>query len=251
MFYFKCAVAMAGESGKLQVFWDPHSQPSRAVVIFCRINKIECEEVYISLPTGAHKTPEYLKINPAGQVPAINDNGFSLFESSAILKYLSASRGAPDHWYPKDLKLRAQIDCVLDWHISNTRRGATALVFNKVVASVFMGAPSNPKAAEEGKALLVKALDMLDGFWCKEGPFLCGSKEVSIADLIIACELTELKLLDVSEESELLASRKNVTKWLQAVEDATTPVFDEVHGALFALSKQVREPKAKATTEQS
>lgn len=107
VFYFKCAVAMAGESGKLQVFWDPHSQPSRAVVIFCRwvkhhlanhiakqgsvevlwgkveddlhikkkkfqmmlcmlcvvgcrINKIEYEEVHISLPTGAHKTPEYL-----------------------------------------------------------------------------------------------------------------------------------------------------------------------------------------------
>lgn len=58
-------------------------------------------------------------------------------------------------------------------------------------------------------------------------------------------------MLDVSEESELLASRKNVTKWLQAVKDATTPVFDEVHGALFALSKQVRETKAKATTEQS
>ena len=35
-FYLKCAVAMAGESGKLQVFWDPHSQPSRAVVLFCR-----------------------------------------------------------------------------------------------------------------------------------------------------------------------------------------------------------------------
>ena len=105
---------MAGESGKLQVFWDPHSQPSRAVAILCRwvkrthlayhiakktrlswnpilwgkvedgfdvkkklnskwsyyaccvllhdcrMNKIECEEVHISLHTKAHKTPEYL-----------------------------------------------------------------------------------------------------------------------------------------------------------------------------------------------
>lgn len=67
-------------------------------------------------------------------------------------------------------------------------------MFNKVIAS-FFGAPSNPKAAEEAKALLVKALNMLDGFWCKEGPFLCGSKEVSIADLVISCELMQLKVI--------------------------------------------------------
>jgi len=53
---------MAGESGKLQVFWDSHSPPSRAVVILCRLNKIDCEEVHIDLPTGAHKTPEYLSL---------------------------------------------------------------------------------------------------------------------------------------------------------------------------------------------
>ena len=60
-----------------------------------------------------------------------------------------------------------------------------------------------------------------------------------------------LQLLDESEESELLASWKNITKWLQAVEAATNPVFDEVHGMLYAVSKQLRESKVKATTEQS
>jgi len=241
---------MAGESGKLQVFWYPHSQPSRAVVIFCRMNKIEYEEVHISIPTGAHKTPEYLNINPMGQVPAINDNGFSLFESAAILKYLSASRGTPDHWYPKDLKLRARIDCFLDWHISNTRRGASGLVYNQVVAAL-VGDSLNPKAAAEGKALLVKSLGILDDFWCKEGPFLCGAEEVSIADLVISCELTQLKMLDDSEESELLAPWKNVTKWFQAVKAATNPVFDEVHGKFYASNNQLKEAKLKATTEQS
>ena len=71
---------------------------------------------------------------------------------------------------------------------------AAPLVFNKVMAA-FFEAPSNPKAAEEGKALLVKSLGILDSFWCKEGPFLCGAEEISIADLIISCELSQLKVI--------------------------------------------------------
>lgn len=71
------------------------------------------------------------------------------------------------------------------------------MVYNKVVAPL-LGAPLNLKLAEEGKALLVKALGILDGFWLKEGPFLCGAEEVSIADLVISCELTQLKVIITS-----------------------------------------------------
>ena len=70
----------------------------------------------------------------------------------------------------------------------------TFLVYNKVVAALF-GAPLDPKGVEEAKALLEKALGILDNFWCKEGPFLCGAEEISIADLIISCELSQLKVI--------------------------------------------------------
>jgi hypothetical protein len=71
------------------------------------------------------------------------------------------------------------------------------LVVNQVVAPL-LGNPLNPKAAAEGKALLVKALGILDGFWCKEGPFLCGAEEVSIADLAVSCDLMHLKVIITS-----------------------------------------------------
>ena len=60
-----------------------------------------------------------------------------------------------------------------------------------------------------------------------------------------------LQLLDDSEVSELLASRKKVTKWLQAVEAATNPVFDDVHGTFYALNKQLKEKKIKAPEQAS
>ncbi len=54
-----------------------------------------------------HKTPEYKKINPNMKVPALTNklaDGtiFKLFESNAMLIYLSESKGVADHWYPKD-----------------------------------------------------------------------------------------------------------------------------------------------------
>ena len=60
-----------------------------------------------------------------------------------------------------------------------------------------------------------------------------------------------LQLLDDLEVSELFASRKNVTKWLQAVEVAMNPVFDDVHEIFYALYKPLKEQKAKAPEQAS
>lgn len=47
------------------------------------------EFVMLDMQAGEHRQPEYLKINPIGKVPAIVDGDFQLWESGAILLYLS------------------------------------------------------------------------------------------------------------------------------------------------------------------
>jgi glutathione S-transferase len=64
----------------------------------------------MSFSDGDLKTPEYLKINPRGKVPAIVDDGFSLYESTAILSYLDEqypASGSP--LFPGNSKERAHI----------------------------------------------------------------------------------------------------------------------------------------------
>ena len=50
------------------------------------------------------RSPEFIKLNPNKQVPVMDDGGFILYESHAIMKYLFRTKYVQSHWYPKDAK---------------------------------------------------------------------------------------------------------------------------------------------------
>lgn len=94
------------------LYWNIFSQPSRAVKAALLIGKIEHTDRFLDFMTNEHKSDWYLKINPSGLVPAIQeDEDFYLAESSAILKYLATSRDSNlSQYYPDNPKTRALID---------------------------------------------------------------------------------------------------------------------------------------------
>jgi len=65
-------------------------------------------------PFGVTDTPEYLRMNPNRTVPTIDDDGFVLWESNAIARYLAARYGADTLW-PDDPHWRADVDRWMDW----------------------------------------------------------------------------------------------------------------------------------------
>ncbi|KAJ7952325.1 Glutathione S-transferase [Quillaja saponaria] len=184
---------------KLKVYADRMSQPSRAVLIFCKVTGIDFEEIKVELSKRQQLSSEFKEINPMGKVPAIVDGRFKLFESHAILIYLScAFPGVPDHWYPADLFRRAKIHSVLDWHHSNLRRGAgasylTTYILNAVLAPAF-GRSLNPQAAAEAEKILSLSLSTIENVWLKgNGRFLLGGFKPSIADLSMVCEIMQAR----------------------------------------------------------
>lgn len=64
---------------------------------------------------GINDTPEYRRLNPNGLVPTIEHDGFVLWESNAIVRYLCESFGSGGLW-PTDPRLRASADRWMDWH---------------------------------------------------------------------------------------------------------------------------------------
>lgn len=190
------------------------SEPSNSVVHFLKENNIDCELVTVDLAKGEHKKPEYLKINPQGQVPTLDDDGFLLHESAAILIYLHEKFKTKDHWYPSDLKKRAKVNQWLHWHHTHTRKAGNGIVFNSIWAPLlFKKPPETFKAEVEAGVVELKAnLEVLEPT-LKQHKFLVGD-EVSIADLLLAHELypiTAYKLYDWK------SSHPNVARWLEEV----------------------------------
>ncbi|XP_050227951.1 glutathione S-transferase T1-like [Mercurialis annua] len=234
---------------KLKVYADRMSQPSRAVLIFCKVNGIDFEEIRIDIAKRHHLSPEFKEINPMRKLPAIVDGRFKLFESHAILIYLAhVFPGVPDHWYPADVFKRAKIHSVLDWHHSNLRRGAAAYVMNTVLAPA-LGLPLNPPAAAEAEKILSASLSMIESFWLKgSGRFLLGGNLPSIADLSLVCEITQLEVLDEEDRNRILGPHKKVGQWIEDTKKVTRPHFDEVHKVIFKAKERFQKQRSMGAT---
>ena len=71
------------------------------VKLFLTLLDLPFEVVELNLKAGDNRKPEYLALNPFGQVPTIQDGDLTLFDSNAILVYLAKRYGDPS-WLPGD-----------------------------------------------------------------------------------------------------------------------------------------------------
>ena len=75
---------------------------------------LKVERINAGMEHGVTKTPEYMKMNPTSLVPTIEDDGFVLWESHAIVRYLAAKHGMGT-LCPADPRARADADRWMDW----------------------------------------------------------------------------------------------------------------------------------------
>lgn len=67
------------------------------------------EAVDVNLPGKEHKSPEFLRRNPLGQVPVIEDGGAIIADSNAILVYLAGRYDTTGRWYPREPAASARV----------------------------------------------------------------------------------------------------------------------------------------------
>ena len=90
----------------------------RKVRIVLAEKGLQYEKVTIDITKGEQKTPEYLAINPYGKVPALQDNGTTVYESTIIMEYLNDAYPDPT-LLPADSgqRARARVLMGLVWQV--------------------------------------------------------------------------------------------------------------------------------------
>jgi len=92
----------------IKVFRHPLSGHAHRVELLLSLLGLPTELVFVDLAKGAHKQPEFLALNPFGQVPVIDDNGTVLSDSNAILVYLAQQYGK-GRWLPSEPLAAAKV----------------------------------------------------------------------------------------------------------------------------------------------
>jgi glutathione S-transferase len=86
---------------EMKLYHHPLSGHAHRARLFVSLLGLPHELVEVDLGAGAHKSPEFLKLNPFGQVPVLEDDGVVIADSNAILVYLAKKAGRTD-WLPED-----------------------------------------------------------------------------------------------------------------------------------------------------
>jgi glutathione S-transferase len=166
------------------------------------------------LAPGSLRSPEHLARHPFGRVPVLEHDGFLLYETQAILRYLDRMLPNPA-LTPADPRRAARMDQVMnvnDWYLF--QGVANVIVFHRVIGPRLMGLTPDEAAIEaampKARAVLEELARLLGG-----QPFFAG-EAISLADLLVAPQLGFLS--QTPEWSALGAPHKNLAAWLARME---------------------------------
>jgi glutathione S-transferase len=224
----------------MKLYFHPVSTASKPVVLFCADANISYEPHVVDLMKGEHMQDAYLKINPSGLVPAIDDDGFVLTEASAILKYLGEKHNSPA--YPKnDVKQRARINERMDFFNTQLYR---EYGYHLLYPQIF---PHHTRKTDEAqKATLewgreqckrwVGTLDKIIG----HDKYVCG-EQISIADYFGAEILAAGDLIGIH-----FAQYPNVNRWMNTMRQL--PNWKKKHEATEGFAQHLKSQNKQFVT---
>jgi glutathione S-transferase len=172
------------------------------------------ERIDIGGSFGKNREPAYLAMNPNGLVPTLEEDGFLLWESNSIVRYLAAKYGVGT-LEPADMQAQARASSWMDWQLT---------VAAPAITPVFWGLIRTPPekrdhaAIEAGKVKTMAAMQMLDAQLAKSA-FVAGDT-LSMGDIPVAVMTYRFRRL-MPERSGL----DNLERWFTAIEQR--PAFEE------------------------
>ena len=201
----------------IRVFGIPGSPFLRSVEIALAEKRIDYQLQPIQ--PGEHKQPEYLARHPFGRIPAFEHDGFAIYETQAIIRYLDDVFPDPP-LTPADPKARArmnQVIGIIEWYFFP--KAAAPIGFQRIIGPRLLGIPSDDSIVADAMPTARLCLAELDRL-LDDKLYLTG-EQVTIADIMLGAQLD---LFSECAEGRELISGTRLQPWLERMR--TRPSFE-------------------------
>jgi glutathione S-transferase len=181
---------------------------------YVRQPMLACEEKGVPwrlqvLEREERHSPAYLERQPFGRIPAIEHDGFRLYEAQAIVRYIDAAFAGPSLTPadPKAMARMSQVMNIMDWYVMPSL--TAGIGFNRIVAPIF-GVPVNEEAIKAAIPMARTCLKALEDILGANRYF--AGDELSLADLTA---VAHLDLVPASPEGAELIAGSPLLGWLE------------------------------------
>jgi len=181
----------------------------------CEEMEVPYERVDAGGSFGVVNTQQYRNLNPNGLVPTLEDEGFVLWESNAIVRYLAAKHSVGKLW-PEDLKERAEADRWMDWQATTFWPAFRPLFWNLVRTPPDQ---RDQAAMEESRLKTAEILAYLDAH-LRNRSYIVGDA-LTMGDIPLGCAIWRWVGLPI-DRPELA----NVQRWFESL--GTRPAFSKI-----------------------
>lgn len=170
----------------MRLYHHPFSSNARRAVMTAIALGVDVELVLVDLAKGEQRKPEFLKLNPAGKVPVLEDGGLVLPESHAIMTYL-ADRTPGQTLYPTDVAERADVNRWLFWSAAHFQPSVSVLGWERFVKKILGQGEPDPAQVARGEAMVTEHARLLDAHlagkqWLAQG-------RLTLADIAVCTPL--------------------------------------------------------------
>ncbi|KAH7305649.1 putative glutathione S-transferase [Rhexocercosporidium sp. MPI-PUGE-AT-0058] len=199
----------------LTIHGSPYSTCSQRVFTALAEKGVEAELHSLNFATGEHKQPAHLKLQPFGKVPVLEDDGFFVYESRAIAKYIAkkyAGQGTKLMPEESDLKAYALFEQACSIEQNYFDGPANGICFEKVFKPMKGLGATDEVVVKKHAANLDAALAVYDGILAKQA-YLAGD-EITLADLF---HLPYGCMVKAQGFGDIFAKYPNVTRWFDAL----------------------------------
>lgn len=160
---------------------------------------------------GEHKSEEHLRRHPFGRIPAFEHDGFAIYETQAILRYLDDQFPNPS-LTPSTAQQRAvmnQLIGVIEWYFFP--KAAAPIGFNRIIGPRLLGVPGDDAAVVEALPMAGTCFSEFDRLLGEKTYFT--GETISLADIILAAQLDLFG--ECSEGRQLIEQTGHLQSWLK------------------------------------